>query len=325
MQTINWGIIGCGDVTEKKSGPAFNKVENSRLVAVMRRNPEKAADYAKRHGVPKWYSDAYQLISDPEINAIYIATPPDSHEEYTLAALKAGKPVYVEKPFSLSANSAKKIVEAVEKHQTKLVVAHYRRGLPMFMKIKDLIQSETIGKTRLINLNFLQPHMSAIITQTDDNWRVNPAKSGGGLFHDMAPHQLDILMWIFGEPTQTRGIALNQGGFYPADDLVSGNVIFKNGVVLSGSWSFAVAASEAKDWCEIIGTEGKIGFPIFGNYYELTIGNKTERVAFETPENIQRPMIDKVVKYFLNQEENPCSAKDGLTVMTMIDNFINHI
>src|SRR5205085_8185937 len=101
MDKINWGIIGCGDVTEVKSGPAFNKVKNSSLVAVMRRNAVKAKDYAQRHNVPKWYTDANDLIADPKINAIYIATPPSSHEKYTLAVLDAGKPVYVEKPMSI--------------------------------------------------------------------------------------------------------------------------------------------------------------------------------------------------------------------------------
>src|SRR3979490_889057 len=101
MTNINWGIIGCGDVTEIKSGPAFNKVKNSSLIAVMRRDAEKAKDYARRHQVPKWYSNADELITDPDVNAIYVATPPSSHEEYTLAAVKAGKPVYVEKPMSV--------------------------------------------------------------------------------------------------------------------------------------------------------------------------------------------------------------------------------
>src|SRR5690606_38448319 len=124
MNTINWGIIGCGDVTEKKSGPAFNKVNNSKLVAVMRRDPVKAEDYARRHGVSKWYSDATQLINDPEVNAIYIATPPDSHEQYTLEALRAGKPVYVEKPMTLSRESAELMASAAAETNVKLTVAH---------------------------------------------------------------------------------------------------------------------------------------------------------------------------------------------------------
>src|SRR4051812_47809361 len=110
MKKIKWGIIGCGDVTEIKSGPAFNKINNSELVAVMRRNADKAADYARRHGVPKWYSDAQELINDPGINAIYIATPPQSHEAYTVQSLQAGKPVYVEKPMATDSAAAARML-----------------------------------------------------------------------------------------------------------------------------------------------------------------------------------------------------------------------
>ncbi|RYY65433.1 MAG: Gfo/Idh/MocA family oxidoreductase, partial [Chitinophagaceae bacterium] len=119
MDTIRWGIIGCGDVTEHKSGPAFNKVANSRLIAVMRRDAAKAKDYAERHGVPKYYSEAQLLIEDPDIDAIYIATPPDSHERYALAAIAAGKPVYVEKPMALTYAAAKKIKQQAQEKQVK--------------------------------------------------------------------------------------------------------------------------------------------------------------------------------------------------------------
>src|SRR4028118_950403 len=112
MDSTKWGIIGCGDVTEVKSGPAFNKVSNSRLVAVMRRDAAKAKDYAQRHQVAKWYSDPQQLINDPEVNAVYVATPPLSHEEYTVAALQAGKPVYVEKPMSVNMGAAERMLKA---------------------------------------------------------------------------------------------------------------------------------------------------------------------------------------------------------------------
>ena len=152
---IKWGIIGCGDVTELKSGPAFNKVKDSSLVAVMRRDAAKARDYASRHEVPKWYCDANQLIHDPDINAIYVATPPDSHEEYSIAAMKAGKPVYVEKPMSVSAAAAKRISLYAKENNIKLSVAHYRREQPMFKKIKQLINEHVIGKIRFVDLKLL--------------------------------------------------------------------------------------------------------------------------------------------------------------------------
>src|ERR1035437_713236 len=152
MKEIKWGIIGCGDVTEIKSGPAFNKVKNSSLIAVMCRNGEKAKDYASRHQVPKWYDDAMKLINDKDVNAIYVATPPSSHELYTLAALQAGKPVYVEKPMTIHSSSAVKMMDAAKKSNIKLSVAHYRRAQPYFKEIKQLIDDKIIGDVRFANL-----------------------------------------------------------------------------------------------------------------------------------------------------------------------------
>src|SRR5689334_4034900 len=201
MSMIKWGIIGCGDVTEVKSGPAFNKVNNSSLVAVMRRDAQKAKDYAERHKVPKWYSDAHQLINDPDVNAIYIATPPSSHEEYTIAAINAGKPVYVEKPMSVDAVSAQRMVQAANDAKIKLSVAHYRRGHQLFNKVKQLVNDNAIGSVRLVR--------SAIhkkpVTQDEMNnpgraWRVDQSIAGGGLFNDLSPHQLDLMYYFFGEP-----------------------------------------------------------------------------------------------------------------------------
>ncbi len=145
MEKINWGIIGCGDVTEVKSGPAFNKVPGSSLIAVMRRDAEKAADYAKRHNVPKWYAAANDLINDPEINAIYIATPPASHEAYALQAIAAGKPVYVEKPMAVNYAAAQNMAAEATAKNVKLCTAHYRRQQPLFIKIKQLLDEKVIG------------------------------------------------------------------------------------------------------------------------------------------------------------------------------------
>lgn len=321
MSTIKWGIIGCGDVTEVKSGPGFSKANNSELIAVMRRDGAKAEDYAKRHNVPKWYTDANVLINDPEVDAIYVATPPLYHLEYTLAALKAGKPVYVEKPMSLNVAESVKMAEAERLYNQKLTVAHYRRALPLFIKIKELIDTGSIGDVRFVNLKMLQPHESALITKTDDNWRVNPEVSGGGLFHDLAPHQIDLMLFFFGEVKSFNGYAVNQGGFYKADDLVCGTIIFENKVIFSGTWCFTVAPQDTTDLVEIIGSEGKIGFSVFGQYYSVVKDGKEQRFELPPPVNIQQPMIQQVVNYFNGKGENPCPATVGIEVMSIIDGF----
>ena len=100
MKILKWGFIGCGEVTEKKSGPAFSEVEGSSVVAVMSRTEQHARRYAVEHGIQKWYTDAQELIDDSDVNAVYVATPPSSHATYAIMAMKAGNPVYVEKPLA---------------------------------------------------------------------------------------------------------------------------------------------------------------------------------------------------------------------------------
>jgi predicted dehydrogenase len=322
MHRIRWGIIGCGNVTELKSGPAFNKVNNSELVAVMRRNSAKAEDYAHRHGVPKWYDDAQKLIDDPEVNAIYIATPPQSHEDYAIRSFKAGKPVYVEKPMSTNGDSAERMLQASTETGMKLCVAHYRREQPRFKKLKALLDANEIGKVRLVNLQLFQPVQSALIVKTDEYWRVDPAVSGGGLFHDLSPHQLDLMQYFFGAAEKASGFSLNQGGFYPADDLTVGSIIFKSGVVFNGNWCFTAAKGGEKDLVEIVGSEGKISFTTFTTHHiTLSKNGKEEILAFDELEHVQQPMIDAVVKYFLNEGPNPSTAESAVDTMRIIDAF----
>ncbi len=319
---ISWGIIGCGDVTEKKSGPAFNKVPHSKLTAVMRRDATKAADYALRHGVPKWYSNADDLINDPDINAVYIATPPSSHEEYTIAALKAGKSVYVEKPVTTDVASCRRMIKAATKYKTKLTIAHYRRALPLFLKVKDLIEKKTIGKLKLIRLNLLLPDQSKLITQTETNWRILPEVSGGGLFYDLAPHQIDIILFICGAAKKYYGLGLNQSNLYGAEDFVSGIIHFEEGSVFSGNWCFTMPECVKEDSCEIIGENGSIKFSFFeNNPLLLKLKSGIDAFTFERPEHIQQTMIQKVVNYFLDEEENPCSIEEALKSLEIMERF----
>jgi predicted dehydrogenase len=321
MEKINWGIIGCGDVTELKSGPAFNKVKKSALVAVMRRDAEKAKDYAHRHKVPKWYTDAALLINDPEVNAIYIATPPSTHEVYTIAALAAGKPVYVEKPMAVSYGAAIHMVEMAAEKNGKLVVAHYRREQPLFKKIKQLLADKVIGDARFVRLDYYKKSLTKEALLDNKNaWRVDPSIAGGGLFHDLAPHQLDLMYYFFGEAKSISGMATNQAGLYNADDTIAGNILFKNGTVFSGLWSFGIADVAEKDCCEITGTKGKISFSFFdGLAITVTINNSTEQFTFDKLQHVQQPMIEKVVSYFLDEGYNPCSGDDGAMIMKWME------
>lgn len=317
---VNWGIIGCGDVCEVKSGPAFNKIPHSKLVAVMRRDAEKVKDFATRHQVSKYYTDPNELILDPDVNAIYIATPPSFHELYTEQALAQGKPVYVEKPVTLHSESLIRMIEAEKKYNGKVSVAHYRRALPLFIKIKELLHSGVLGKIRLVLLNTLQPPVSKIVAQTGGNWRINPALSGGGLFHDLSPHQLDILYWLFGAPLATDVQVVNQGKLYDAPDLTMLRLQFANDIYFNGTWSFNVAEQAATDTCEIIGDRGNLRFSFFRvSTIELNNEDGKQFIEASYPENIQLPHIRNVVQYFRGEGSNPCSLEEALVTMQIMD------
>lgn len=321
---IKWGIIGVGDVTEVKSGPAFRKIEHSDLVAVMRRDAAKARDYAERHGVPKWYSDPHELINDPEVNAIYIATPPDSHLLYASAALQAGKPVYLEKPMTLNGTEATELVRLQQAHQGKLTVAHYRRQQPYFKKVKELIDFQ-IGIPRVVNLRYHQQPLSAETLRSPRmQWRLNPTQSGGGLFHDLAPHQLDLMCYFFGKAVFSSGFACNQAGLYEAADAVSGQILFQNHILFNGQWAFNVA--EDLDICEVVGSEGRLSFSVFSNRpIELVCKDGIRHVPFEALAHVQQPMIAATVAYFRGEGSNPCSVQEGCEVMKIMDGFVSGI
>ncbi len=295
-QTVNWGIIGVGDVTEVKSGPAFYKTEHSNLVAVMRRTAEKAADYAKRHNVPKWYSDGSELINDPDVDAVYIATPPESHAKYAIEAMRAGKPVYVEKPMARNYHECQEMIKVSEETGQKLWVAYYRRTLPAFLKVKELIEAGEIGKPLMVNIKLYQQARERNQAREEMSWHVFPEISGGGYFFDLASHQFDYLDFLLGEVTEVKGNAANLAGFYPAEDTVSGTWKHKAGVIGTGSWCFVVDETSTEDSIEIIGETGKIMLPCFshGNLILKNSGGITE-MKFDNPQHISQNLVQQVV------------------------------
>ena len=312
FDTVRWGIIGCGDVTEVKSGPALSLVKDSSLVAVMRRNGEKARDYAKRHKVPHWFDDADTLINHPEVNAIYVATPPNTHAEYTIKAAQAGKPVYVEKPMARTHAECQAMVEACKKANVPLYVAYYRRCLPNFLKVKDLIDQGAIGQIRIVQIQLFQSRKPEIIRGLDQNWRVDPEIAGGGYFYDLASHQLDYLDFILGPITKIKGIKTNQAGDYEAEDVVSASFSTQSGVVGSGIWSFAVADSATREETIIIGDKGEIRFSYFtATDVTLINGEGTKTFSFEMPKHIQQPLIQTVVDDLLGRGNCPSMGETG--------------
>lgn len=263
------------------------------------------------------------MINDPEVNAIYIATPPAQHEAYALQAMAAGKPVYIEKPLTLDAASARRIHDAHLQSGVPATGAYYRRALPLFRKVKLLLAENKIGKVKLVNVTTCQAVNENIITKTPDNWRVNPSLSGGGYFHDLSPHQLDLMYWFFGKPVTVHGRSLNQDKQYNAPDITTVEAVFPHDVLFRGVWAFNVHRSAVADTCEIIGDTGTMKFSFFtGAKLEIKTSEETDTMEFVNHVNIQFDMIEKVVSYFRGEGENPCSMADALVSMEMMDSTV---
>lgn len=312
---IRWGFIGCGEVTEKKSGPAFGKVEGSKVVAVMSRSHDKASSYAQRHHISRWYTDAQQLIEDPEVNAVYIATPPSSHATYAIMAMKSGKPVYVEKPLASSYIDCQRINRVCEQTGVPCFIAYYRRYLPYFQKVKQLVLEGAVGRVVNVQIRFAVPPRDLDYNSTNLPWRVQRDIAGGGYFYDLAPHQIDLLQDIFGPIVYAKGYSTNRGGLYQTEDSVSASFQFHDGLPGSGSWCFVCDESARTDRIEIIGDKGQICFSVF-TYEPIALHNSQGRreIHIDNPAHVQMPLIENVVRHL--QGKTVCTA-DNLSATSV--------
>jgi len=320
---IRWGIIGCGAVTEIKSGPPYQNTDNFELVAVMRRDAKKAKDYAKRHNVAKFYTNAEDLILDSEVDAVYIATPPDTHKFYGLKVAAAGKPCCIEKPMAPSYEDSLAIYTAFKEKEIPLFVAYYRRSLPRFLKVKEWIDSNQIGDIRHIRW-YLSKTPSDMDVSGVYNWRTDATIAPGGYFDDLASHGLDLFSFLLGDFKKVKGIAVNQQGLYSAKDAITASWVHQNGITGEGSWNFGSFSREDK--VEIIGSKGKIVFSVFKEEeIQLTTTEGAEKLFIENPKHVQEFHVKNIRKHLLENKEHPSLGISGLHCSWVMDKILGNL
>ncbi len=326
MKEIAWGFVGCGEGIEKKSGPAFSLVAGSHVQAVMSRQPEKAHSYAQRHGIKSWYSDPVALINDPNVNAVYIATPPSSHATYAVLALKAGKPAYVEKPLAVSYEECLRINRISKETGVPCFVAYYRRYLPYFRKVKELINSGAIGRVLTVQLRLIVPPRELDYNSTSLPWRLQPDISGGGYFYDLAAHQLDLLQELFGVITRAHGYPTNRGGLYTAEDTISACYFFESGIAGSGTWCFVSTQKAREDCIEVVGDKGTLAFSVF-TYSPIRLitadGATSFPVANRTP--AQMPLIKNIVEHLQGTALCTCDSISATPTNWVMDRILRKL
>ncbi len=313
-----WGIIGCGDVTEVKSGPGFQKAEGSALVAVMRRDLAKAQDYARRHGVPRVHDRADALINDPEVDAVYIATPPSSHCELTLAVAAAGKPCLVEKPMAMNHRECLRMIAACAARGAPLWVAYYRRALPRFLLVRDLLAAGAIGRLTSVHVAVTKP----LAVTERSNWRFNPAIAGAGLLFDLGSHCVDLLDFLVGPITGVAGFSIKTADAYQAEDVTAAAFGFGSGVVGTASWNFNAGSSA--DTMTFTGSNGVLETPIFSDT-DVIVTRGTERQvhAVRYPPHVHQPLIQTIVDELAGRGHCPSTGESGARASLVLDRCLS--
>jgi len=317
---IRWGMIGCGAVTELKSAPALYKNPGFELRTVMGRNPAKVEDYARRHGISLWTVDAAALITDPEIDAVYIATPPDSHLYYARMVAEAGKPCCVEKPMAPTLSDGEEMYRIFKKANLPLFVSYYRRSLPRFNKVKDLLENGRIGTP-------LHIHWTKTKAPGDEDrnrqysWRTDPDVAPGGYFDDLACHGLDLFAYLLGDFSEVSGQALNQLGLYAAPDAVTASWVHEGKVTGTGFWNFA--ADRHLDEVRIYGEQGVITFSVlFEAPISLSSGDHTESWEVPNPEHIQEYHMENMRLHLRGERPHPSTAFSALHTQRVMDRIL---
>ena len=318
MDLVQWGIIGCGNVTEVKSGPGFQQAVGSSLVAVMRRDRRKAEDYARRHGVPRVHDTAEALVQDPDVTAVYIATPPSTHLDIALHVAAAGKPCLVEKPMAMTHAECVRMNEAFRAAGVPLFVAYYRRALPRFLEVRRLLDSGAIGPVTDVHVRIAEPLAKG---EAAAGWRFDPAIAGAGLFYDLASHCLDLLDFLLGPIEEAAGLAVNTGGAYAAEDVTAGAFRFARGMAGTGAWNFNADRSE--DWMVFTGPLGELRTPVFTDGdVTITRGAQQDVVPLRNPPHVHQPLIQTIVDELCGRGRCESTGESGARASRVMDRLL---
>jgi predicted dehydrogenase len=319
MSTLKWGLIGYGDLADKRVAAALREAYGSTLTGVWGRDAGKTQEFASRHEIENAHASLDELLQS-DVNAIYVCTPPDSHAEYSLAALEAGKHILVEKPMASSADECKAMIaKAAEKNLT-LGIAYYRRAYPKMQQIKKLIDEGVLGTPTWVNIaahSWFDP-------ASDDpkHWRVEKNKSGGaGALADIGVHRLDLLDYWLGESKVLFSDLQHLVQDYEVEDGASAVLQLKNGAPVHCYFSW-----NSKTWVdrfEIVGSEGKIiAEPLDGPSLVVIRGRDREELQIEAPTNAHLPYVEDFVRAVNDKSTPLCDGEAGLRTNQLLETIV---
>lgn len=305
---IRWGVIGCGDVVRKRVAAAIQNESRSQLVAACRRDPERLESFCHAFGVAHRYTQADQLLANPDVDAVYIATPVRQHLPQTLAAARHGKHVLVEKPMALSVAECDQMIDACRRAGVKLGVAYYRRFYPVVHRIEQLLDDGIIGTPLAVSAVTSTP--MDMLPGEEGYWRVLPADGGGGALMDVGSHRIDLFLHLFGEVSGVKGYAETVAAEYDAEDAAVAILKFRSGLV--GTLQCHFGAPFDPDEFAILGTAGRLSArPLNGKTLMIETAGNERREVHPPPDNLCGPLVADFVSAILEDREPAVTGAAG--------------
>jgi predicted dehydrogenase len=308
---LRWGLIGCGDIAHRMVAPALRTAANSELLAIARADPSRLAEFASAHGVPRTYPRWQDLIADADLNAVYIATPPDVHCVQTVAAADAGKHVLCEKPMALSVDECQRMIDACRASSVTLGIAYYRGFFPVVRRVQEILSSGEIGRPLVAQVTLFSP-----FDPTQDHprgWLGDRARAGGGPMMDMGCHRIEMLLRLFGPVSDVMSLVGRLKIDRDIDDTAAALFRFHSGAhgVLAVSW----APSERRDSVEIFGDRATISIPVLGAGTMILRTGAGERTEHHPSNpNHHRPLVDDFIRAIDERRSPLVTGEIGLEV-----------
>jgi D-xylose 1-dehydrogenase (NADP+, D-xylono-1,5-lactone-forming) len=312
---LRWGVIGAAGIN-KSVVPAIQSSSTGSVIAIASRDLAKAQSAAEKFNIRTAYGSYEEILSDNQIDAVYIPLPNHLHKEWAILAAEAGKHVLCEKPIALNAQEAQEMVDACAKANVKLAEAFMYRHNPRLDRIKEIIQSGEIGQIRALHGAFTFNN-----AQDKNNVRYR-AEWGGGAVYDVGCYPLSSARFLMGsEPTAVTAHAFFSPEHDGVDMMCSGLVEFTDGVAMTfdcGMWA------DFRQTFEILGTDGRIEIPQAFlpdpdnvDFIVMSRGERREEKApFHNPYTLQ---ADNFARSIFGEQPLRFESQDAVSNMLVID------
>lgn len=307
-QIIRWGIIGAGNVAEFKSGPALMQAPGSTVVAVMRRDAAKARDFAQRHGVPRWYADVDALVADPEVDAVYIASPHHLHLAHVTRAAQAGKAILCEKPVGVSLAEAQAVVDVCREASVSLTVAYYRRHWPLVQEMRRLLADGAIGEVVQARVQLADQY----VPDPERSWLTEPEQAGGGALANAGSHWIDLVRYLLGDVDEVAAACSGHFGGFATEDTIGVQMRMASEALVSLNVTLCSPASVNE--FDIAGTNGRLfAGPLSDGRLMLQRGAREPEVLhFPRSAAAHMELVTEVVRCLSVGEPSPVPGEEAV-------------